>query len=54
MTQPTPDIPEHGSTEAFEGDAERHERLQRLVNEGREAALTDDDQFVIQHGLIEG
>lgn len=50
MTPPTPAIPEHGSTEASEGDTERRERLQRLVNEGREAESNAADQFALEHG----
>lgn len=56
MTSDTPnDVSEHGSSEAFEGNEARRERIGRLIDEGREAELSEDDYtFAIQHGLIEG
>lgn len=56
MTSNAPnDVPEHGSSEAFEGDKRRREQIQRLIDEGREAELDQDEyQFALQHGLIEG
>ena len=56
MTDGTdPIIPEHGNLEAFEGDEARRERVQRLIDEGREGELSEGDYtFAQQHGLIEG
>lgn len=48
-------LPEHGDFAAFEGDGARRDRVQRLLDEGREAELEGEDyDFAIRHGLIEG
>ncbi|WP_027482267.1 hypothetical protein [Deinococcus pimensis] len=48
-------IPEHGDTGAFEGDETRRARVQRIIDEGREAELGEEDYaFALSHGLIEG
>lgn len=56
MTDHDPNVvPEHGSTDTFEGDEVRRDRLQTLIDEGREGELDEHDYaFAIQHGLIEG
>lgn len=50
MTEPEPTgQPEQAAQE------DRAARIQRLVNEGREAELDEQDyQFAIENGLIEG
>lgn len=38
-----------------ETQADRRARLERLIEEGREAELDEDDyQFALENGLIEG
>ena len=56
MTDPEQQgIPPHGDMETFGGDPERREHIQREIDAGREAELSEEDyQVAIEHGLIEG
>lgn len=58
MTGPENDndaVPEHGRTDVFQGDEALRDRIQRIVDQGGEAALDEEDfTFAVQHGLIGG
>lgn len=56
MTDPEDQgLPQQGDMQAFEGDPERRDQIQREIDAGREGKLSAEDyQFAIEHGLIEG